>query len=397
MANLTPALTLLSALLVTQSTPLASQSYRDFMLVRNRQQPYRSLLQIRAGWRATDPEGENQSTGLVEDDSIDGFLLYHSKELSAREDWALDFYAGQDGVFLSVKDDLNYGKQSQTRLELFGRPKAFFRDGYYTGGHYLIRGQYEGRDYGLRLSTAQSVDQDLILDIGAFYKVNEFSRNAQTELRGPLGFEIPDDFNSYGSTVTIEQNTIKLDRVLGLPQSGVLMTVMAEYALNDSNKMWGSTAYTTKLASGFWRGHSRIEFYVPNSKSGVWEILADLGLYDKSDRVTSYHAEHVQGYLWGDGTLGYRMAIGQSFVFKPYLQLQYSKALDEQGTSSNEHVFWGGGVDMSLIFGNNMAMVLNYSYVNNPSRGHVSLQNDFYGEHQFFIGMDVSFGSGYRR
>ena len=102
MANLTPTIVVFAAFLAVESAPLAAQSYRDFTLVRNRQQPYKSLLQIRAGWRATDPEGENTATGLVKDDSIDGFLLYHSKELSAREDWALDFYAGQDGLYLSV-------------------------------------------------------------------------------------------------------------------------------------------------------------------------------------------------------------------------------------------------------------------------------------------------------
>ena len=81
---------------------------------------------------------------------------------------------------------------------------------------------------------------------------------------------------------------------------------------------------------------------------------------------------------------------------KPFGQAQYAKILDAQGISSDEDFFWGGGVEMSLIFGENMALVLGYSYVNNPSRGHVSLQNDYYGEHQFFLGMDVSFGSGYR-
>ena len=64
--------------------------------------------------------------------------------------------------------------------------------------------------------------------------------------------------------------------------------------------------------------------------------------------------------------------------------------------SSEDRWFYGAGVDASVLFGENMAIVLYYSYVNNPSRMHVSLDNDFYGEHQFFIGFDVSFGSGYR-
>ena len=51
MANLTPTIVVFAAFLAVESAPLAAQSYRDFMLVRNRQQPYKSLLQIRAGWR----------------------------------------------------------------------------------------------------------------------------------------------------------------------------------------------------------------------------------------------------------------------------------------------------------------------------------------------------------
>jgi hypothetical protein len=396
MATLTPKTSLLflslAALFALPTTSLA-QTYRDFLIVRNREQPHRSLVQIRAGYRAVDPEGENLNTGLVDDAAVDGFILYHSSEVTAKQDWNLDIYAGRDGIYLGLKDDLSYGKKAQARLELFGRPKAFYREGFYQKGKYVTTGQYEGRDYGLRVTSAQELEKGIILDIGVFGRTNEFDRNNQTR----PDFIIPDDYYGYGGSIAIEQNNVKLDRQLGLPQAGVLMTVMVEYELNTSKKSWGSPAYRTKLPDGFYRADARVEFYVPNAKSGVWEILADLGYYDSEDRVTSYHAEHMQGYIWGDGTLGYRMSLGESFVFKPFAQLQYTKILDQNGVTSSEEFFWGGGINMALIFSQNMALVLEYSYVDNPSRDHASLANDFYGEHQLFFGMDVSFGSGYRR
>ena len=52
---------------------------------------------------------------------------------------------------------------------------------------------------------------------------------------------------------------------------------------------------------------------------------------------------------------------------------------------------------MSLIFGGNLALVMRYSYVDNPSRAPVGLDKDLYGEHQLFVGLDASFGSGYSK
>lgn len=397
MAIQTPRLSLLAILVAGAIFPgaAASQSYRDFMIVRNREQPFRSLFQVRAGYRGVDPEGENLDAGLTDDAAVDGFVYFHTKQLTSRENYVFDAYAGQDGIYLGLKDDLQYGKKAQTRLELFGRPKAFYREGFYRDGDYLITGQYEGRDYGVRITSSQAIEQGLILDLGVFYRKNEFERNEQTEIRPD--FIIPDDYNAFGGQITLEQNTIKRSRVMGLPQAGSLLSIQVEYERNDSDRTWGSSLYRTTLPSGFYRGQGRIEFYVPNGKTGVWEILLDGGYMDSADRVTSYNADRMQGHIWADAKLGYRLTFGESFVFKPFLQGQFTKILDETGVTSDEEFFYGGGLDAALVFGENMSLVLNYSYVNNPSRRWASLAVDNYGEHQLFFGLDVLFGSGYRR
>ena len=368
-------------------------SYRDFTLVRNREQPFKSLLQVRAGYRGVDAEGENLNTGLKDDAAFDGYLLYHSKDVAEGEDLALDFYSGLDGSYLGLKNQLFPGRgDAQSRLEIFGRPKAFYREGYYSGGKYLTTGQYEGQDYGTRISTASALDTGMFLDIGLFYRRNEFSRNNQTS----PDFTIPDEFDTYGLDFILEQNTVLLSRDLGLPESGFLMTLLVQYEENGSNRVFGTTSYASSLPGTLWRGDLHSEFYVPASQSTVWEVIVDGGYYDSSDRVASYHAEHVQGYIWADGTLGLRMNAGDSFVIKPFAQGQFSKILELDGVGSDQEVFWGGGIETSLVFTESMALVMSYSYVDNPSRGHASLDKDLYGEHQFFFGLDVSFGSGYR-
>lgn len=375
--------------------PLSAQaSYRDFTIVRNREQPFKSLFQVRAGYRGVDAEGENLETGLTDDTAFDGYILFHSKDVAEGEDLALDFYSGLDGTYLGLKNQLFPGRgDTQSRLEFFGRSKAFFREGYYVGGDYLTTGQYEGEDYGTRISTASSLAPGMILDIGVFYRSSDFSRNSQTR----PDFMIPDQFDTYGLDFILEQNTVLLSRDLGLPESGLLVSLLVQYEENDSSRMLGGTnSYLSALPSTLWRGDLHAEIYRSASESTVWEIIADGGYYDSSDRVASYHAEHVQGYIWGDATLGLRMNAGDSFVIKPFAQAQFSKILELDGVGSDEKLFWGGGLESSLIFTESMALVMSYSYVDNPSRGHAGLGDDLYGEHQFFVGLDVSFGSGYR-
>ena len=136
--------------------PVAAQDYRDFTIVRNRPQPYNSLLQIRTGYRGTEAEGvDDPVSGHASDDAINGFLYFHSKDLIRGEDWVFDSYVGLDGAYAGLKGDLHPGKDSQSRIEVFGQHSAFYRPGYYQGGDYVPVGHYQGEDYAVRIGTAQ--------------------------------------------------------------------------------------------------------------------------------------------------------------------------------------------------------------------------------------------------
>lgn len=372
---------------------LSAQSYRDFMLVRNRPQPFRDLLQFRAGAKGSIAEDENAAFGREDDIVPDGFVYWHTKNLAQGSKWLMDFYLGQDGGYLGFKDEMRMGKQTQTRLELFGRPRAFYREGYYQGDDYLVTGSYETSDYGASISYAQQVDKGLMLDFSTFYRRYEFDRTDLTR----SDFLEPDDHHGYGVAVSLEQNTLVLDKILGMPRQGMLLTVRLENERNGSDRTFGfSGGYTSRLPSGFWRGEVAGEFYVPSGRDSAWVITFDGGYYDDKDRVHSYRAERVQGHQWVDATLGYRMAFSQSLVLRPYVQGQYTKVLELDGVGSDQEFFFGGGLDLGWNFSENLALVARYSYVDNPSRPSISMEEDIYGEHQFFVGMDVLFGSGFR-
>jgi hypothetical protein len=399
MANMNLKASLFLACSLGSALPVVAQGYRDFTIVRNRPQAYSSLLQLRTGYRGVEAEGIDDPliSGHAADDTIDGFVYFHTKDLVRGEDWVLDSYAGLDGIYAGLKGDMHPGKTTQSRIEVFSQHSAHYRPGYYSAGDYVPVGHYQGEDYTVRIGTAQVVDRGLILEFAAYYKDYAFSESEEPA-SVPNQFVLPDNFAAYGSTITLEQNSLQMDRILGLPMGGLLWTVQIDYETNDSGKEFGWINQSPRsLSKSYYRGETRFEAYVANGQSSAWAFLVDAGYYDSSDFITASRSNQVQGHMWGDGSFGYRMAFGDWFLLKPFAQLQYSKSLDITGVSSREKLFWGGGAHASLIFAKNIALVFEYSYVNNPSRPNVSPDRDLYGEHQFFIGMDVSFGSGYRQ
>ena len=78
------AVSLASALSVVGSA--SAQSYRDLTLVRNREQPYRSLLQFRGGWTGVEAEGDTVEDGHAAQDTLAGFVYYHSKDVTRARD-----------------------------------------------------------------------------------------------------------------------------------------------------------------------------------------------------------------------------------------------------------------------------------------------------------------------
>ncbi len=371
------------------ASAMQAQSYADFMLVRNRERAERSLLQVRAGVSGTLAESENEVAGQEDDFAADGFIYYHSKEVSPQDPWIMDAYAGRDGVYFGLKEKVFPGKPTQGRLELFGRAFPFYREGFYSGDDFVPTGRYEGRDYGARLGVSREVDAGMRLEGSTFYKVYDFSRNKDTA----SDFTEPDNFSAYGARITLEQNTVTLNRRSGLPESGYLWTIAAEREQNDSSKIWGVTGgFQSELPRGIWRGQAHLEMFIPNGASGVFELDVDASLSDEDDRVYNNRAEHPQGNLWADGILGYRMVFGDGFIITPKAALQYVRTLNASGVGSSEDYFYGGGLDLAFGVGGGMAVVARYSFLNNPSRPPVSFNEDLYGEHQFFVGLDMIFG-----
>ena len=81
--------------------------------------------------------------------------------------------------------------------------------------------------------------------------------------------------------------------------------------------------------------------------------------------------------------------MGSGIHLRPYGQAQYLQIRNESATSNDEKLFWGGGVDLVWGLGDNLALVGYYSYLDNESRPPVSTDEDRFGQHRFFIGIEV--------
>jgi hypothetical protein len=370
----------------------AAQTYDDLMLVRNRPSPYASLLQVRAGLLGSIASKEDPAVGLEDTYGLDGHVYFRDDQFGGREG-VLQAYAGRDGGYFGVKDNLILGKGNQTNLEVHGRLWPYYREGFYRGDDFVPTGRYEGSDWGAALGFSREVDEGLRLELSAFYKRYSFDRNDATS----FSYVIPDNFSAYGGRITLEHNTLTLDRVTGRPDQGFIFTVRVEREQNDSEGTFGvSGGYTSSLPSGLWRGRGHLEWYFPQTDSSVWELVADGSLSDDKDRVYNYDAQKPAGSLWVDAQLRYRMEFSGGFAIAPFAHAQYLKILEESGASSATEFFFGGGVKTVLDLGENMALFADYSYLTNESRAPVSTSRDTFGEQMFFIGAEVRFGAARR-
>jgi hypothetical protein len=375
------------ALAAVVASALPAQSYRDFMLVRNREQSLQSLLQFRLGLMGGVAEDEDKVNGNEDGYSAGGFIYYHQKRAMGGK-WAVDGYAGRDGIYVGIKDEVFPGKQEQSRLEFFGRPFSFYREGYFDDGDFISTGRYEAKDYGARVAFGQELDHKLRAELGPFFHSYSFDRNNDTA----ADYTIPDDYNAYGARLTVEHNTLTMSRAHGLPEQGYLVTLAGEREQNDSSRKFGVVGgFESTLPSGLWRGEGHVEFYHTDAGGGTWEVTLDAQFTDEEDRVYNNDADKPNGNLWVDGVIGYRLSFQDSLFITPFGEVQFLRALDQDGGSSDNDTFFGGGVNIAYAFGNGVALVASYSYLNNPSRPPVKFDQDTFGEHQFFVGIDVGF------
>ncbi|MBM4063447.1 MAG: hypothetical protein FJ265_20455 [Planctomycetes bacterium] len=366
--------------------PAAAQSFLDLTEVRNPANPYFSVFEIEAGAIGTEPAHENEEQGLESDISWDGHVYWRDNAFGTRRG-TLEAYAGRDGLYGGFYDGKFVGDETVTRLEVRARPWQFYRDGFYGGGKFVPRGLYEGRDYEGYLGFGKDA-QGLYIELGPYYRQNEFASSARTG-----SFRIPEDYAAYGGRLYLEQSSVQMDRRRGMPRDGFVLTLLGEREWNDSEGTFGEGTYLTELRSSIWRIRGRLEWYIPSSDDMTWEILVRGGYGDKRDRVVNFDSTHPLGHRWVDAQLRLRMHLGASWTVTPFAHGQYSGLLDGEGLSNDEEFFVGGGVESYLHLSESFSLHGFYSYLDNPSRPSIRVDEDVHGEHMFYLGLVMRFGS----
>ena len=371
------------------SIEVEAQSYRDLMFIRGMPSAYSTVLQTRAGVLGGVAGEEAEAFGLENTTAWDGHIYYHQDRFGGR-DSVLDAYAGRDGGYFGVTEGEMLGQQTQSRLEFSTRYFPFYRDGHYRGDDFIPTGRYEGSDYAVRLTVAREIAPGWRMEIGGFYRRLMFERNEDTALY----YVIPEDYDAYGGVMFIENNTLVLDRVTGRPDHGFIATLAAEQESNDSSGTLGIPGvFESSLPSSVWRGRGHLQWYMPQSQSTTWVVKADASMTDDRDRVYNHDAQKPIGHTWVDGSLGFRVEMGLAFWLTPYAKGQLVKILDSSGLGMEQKLFYGGGLSMGYDAASNLTFLLDYSYLSNESREPVSATADTYGEHRFFVGLNVRFGA----
>lgn len=369
---------------------LAAQSFDELSTVRNRQSPYSSLLEARAGIIGSHVNNEDTTVGLEDHIGWDGSILYEQAS-AAGKNGDLTAYAGRDGLYGCLRNGNVVGNDTQSRLEIKGRLWPFYREGYYSGKNFVPTGQYRGRDFEAYLGFGKPVQEGLFLEFGPFYRKNTFDSTSRTA----INYTIPENYNAYGGRAFLEQNNIKLDRNRGEPREGYVFTLVGEREWNDSSGQFGVTGgWETELPKAVWRARGRTEIYVPQGDSSTWEIFATGAWLDPSDRVVEFDAQHPQGDLWVDGQLRLRFDFGDSFTLTPFAQGQYIRIPEQNGLGKDKKTFLGFGVEATVHFSQSLSVNGWYSYLDNESRPPVSTTDDIHGQSMFFLGMVLRIGSG---
>ena len=80
--------------------------------------------------------------------------------------------------------------------------------------------------------------------------------------------------------------------------------------------------------------------------TGTWTIDVDAQWSDERDRVSNIDAQKPIGFRWVDADIGVRMDFG-SLSVEPFGTVQWLEAQTEDGRSSTDDLFFGGGVRSS--------------------------------------------------
>lgn len=335
-------------------------------------------------------EEKDPTRGLDDEIAFDGSVLYHDEALAGR-DGGLDVYGGRDGFLLGFREGDARGNDTVSRLQITSRIWPFYREGYYDDGRFVPTGRYEGTDYEAYLGFGREAAQDLFVEMGPYYRRNQFESNEQTE---PT-YTVPGDYAAYGIRIFLEQNTVQIDRRTGMARDGYILTVLLEREWNDSDAEFGGL-WTSSLPSAVFRGRGRMEWYIPSGSESAFEIFASGAMADETDRIVNYDASRPQGHIYGDLQVRYRLPIGDWLSIAPFGHMQYAQAVAEDGSGGGDEFFFGGGAEAFVHLGDMVSLNAWYSYLDNESRPSVSIQEDIHGEHMFYAGMVVRLGGSRR-
>ncbi|MFY9341255.1 MAG: hypothetical protein WAT39_02115 [Planctomycetota bacterium] len=374
-------------LLAAAGAPLPAQSFTDFTEVRNPVLPFASVFQLEAGAIGTVADNGDRSVGLDDETSWDGKLWYRDEAFSSRRG-TLEAYAGRDGLFGAFTDGKLIGDDTVTRFEVRARPWMFYRDGFYRDGKLAKNGFYDGDDYEGYIGFGREA-QGLYIELGPYYRQLGFQRSALT----PATFTIPDDYAAYGGRLYLEQSTAQMDRRRGLPREGYVFTLVGEREWNDSRGTFGTTGFATELPSAVWRVRGHLDWYIPASDNACWEIFAQGGWHDETDRLQNTEGQRPLGNQWGDVQARLRLNLGTSATLTPFAIGQYSRLLDETGFASDKEFFFGGGAELYWHWSDALSLHAWYSFVDNENRPSIRVDEDVHGEHMFFLGMVLRLGT----
>lgn len=370
------------------TVPAVAQNYVDLTEVRFAPRPYASVLQIEAGMIGTMAKDKEAGLGLDNDLSWDGHVYYRDDAVGDNRN-LLEAYVGRDGLLVSFADGDLIGDDTTSKLELRARPWMFYRDGYYTRDGFVGEGLYEGSDYEAYAGFGRVAQGALFVELGPFYRWNRFERTGLTR----PDFQVPDDYNAYGGRIYIEQANVQMDRRLGMPQEGFVLTLAGEREWNDSDGQIGRTGFASSLPNAVWRARGRLEWYVPSSDATTWEIFATGGWQDELDRVRNTEGQKPLGHIWADAQIRLRVQLGDSFTVTPYVHGQFSKVDSQEPSAKGDEFFFGGGVESYLHLTDALALHAYYSYLDNEHRPSIRIDEDVHGEHMFYFGLVTRFGA----
>ncbi|MCK5945305.1 MAG: hypothetical protein KAI24_25170 [Planctomycetes bacterium] len=376
------------------AAPVGAQSFQDLVDSRNAAQPYSSIFQLEFGAIGAHAEGRDSSNalrGLESDISWDGKVYYRDESFGSRRG-TLEAYAGRDGIFAGFTDGKLIGDDTLTRLEFHARPWMFYRDGFYQADELRQNGFYEGSDYEAYLGFGREAQDGLYIEFGPFYRRLDFQRSDLTSIT----YTIPEDYTAYGGRLYLEQRAVQMDRRRGLPQQGFVLTLIGEREWNDANRAFGTALNSTRLPDAVWRARGRLEWYIPASDLVTWEVFATGGAQDEKDRVYNFEGQRPIGHQWADAQVRLRWLAGSAVTLTPFAHLQYSRVASEDGFSSSSEVFFGGGVEGWLHFGDAVSLHSYYSYINNENRPSIRIDEDIRGDHMFYLGMVLRLGASRR-